>query len=619
MTQQRFAPRDATNSAVEAALRREIDALRDEIEHLRGSAASLREVEDRYREIAEQSSDVISRHHGDGTFVYASQAATAILGYKPHELMGMRVMDLIHPDDRDSALREFDGARRAGLDHATVVCRLRRKDGSFVWVESTDRFVPEDVDAESMPFHAVTRDITKRKAAEDALRASEERFRSLAEQSHDLISRHSSDGTFTYASSASRALLGYEPDELVGQLPRMLMHPDDAAAVIAAVNAAMTGAPSITVSCRLRHKDGRYIWFESTDTVTRDADGAVTGIHSITRDTSARKATEDALRTSEERFRRVFELSRVGIAFVGDDARFLRANQALCDMVEYTEDELRERTVLDITHPDDVALSQHAIDELRGDAHDVGIEKRYITKSGRIVWVSMNATIMPREEDDTTGDPPYNLAIIEEITHRKNAEEELRRLASLKSEFLALASHELRAPLTNISGGLEVIGEDAALLPPASRRAVEIVSAETLRLNRLVESILDISRLDAGQLPLVLGPVALEPLLRRAADSPNSPIASMCGSPTACHSPGRTRSTSSTLCATCSRTRPSTRASASPLPPAATATVCSLRSWIAAPASPRASSHASSIPSSAAPARRAASAATASASTSRAA
>lgn len=644
MTQQHIIPRDAADRPGEAALRREIEALRTEIEHLRGSEASLREAEDRYRRIAEQSSDLISSHRADGVFMYASHAATSILGYEPHELIGMRVMDLIHPDDQQAALAEYDTALAAGLPHATVVCRIRRKGGDYVWIESTDRFMrdeesgavtmfhavtrditarkiaedalraseerfralaeqsrdlisrhglegaftyassaarsllgyepeellgthprefvhPDDLDhvvstvsaamaggpsttfafrfrhhdghyvwfestntiardAEGAitSFHAVSRDISERKVTEDALRASEERFRALAEQSQDLISRHTPDGTFTYASSAARSLLGYEPEQLVGRKPREFVHPDDVAGVISAIATALTGAPSTTIACRIRRADQRYIWVESINGVTRDADGGVTGVHSVTRDITARKVAEDALRTSEERFRQVFELSRVGIAFVSEDRRFLRVNRALCELVEYSEEELLSRTFADLTHPDDMELSNQKMEEAYGGQSHVGLEKRYITKTGRTIWVGVNATVMPGKHE--SGDPTrYTLSIFEDITHRKAAEEELRRLTTLKSEFLALASHELRAPLTNMNGGIEVIGDDAALLPPASRRALAIVSSETLRLNRLVESILDISRLDAGQLPLVLGPVALEPLLRRAAES----------------------------------------------------------------------------------------------------
>ena len=91
---------------------------------------------------------------------------------------------------------------------------------------------------------------------------------------------------------------------------------------------------------------------------------------------------------------------------------------------------------------------------------------------------------------------------------------ELRHLDELKSDFVALVSHELRAPLTNISGGLELIADDVQALPASSRRTLDIIQTESARLQTLVESILDVSRLEAGHLHLTLGPVSVDAMLR---------------------------------------------------------------------------------------------------------
>ena len=91
---------------------------------------------------------------------------------------------------------------------------------------------------------------------------------------------------------------------------------------------------------------------------------------------------------------------------------------------------------------------------------------------------------------------------------------ELRQLDELKSDFVALVSHELRAPLTNLSGGIELIAADVESLPPSSQRTLEIIRAESARLQALVASILDVSRLEAGHLHLTLGPVSVDAMLR---------------------------------------------------------------------------------------------------------
>ena len=96
------------------------------------------------------------------------------------------------------------------------------------------------------------------------------------------------------------------------------------------------------------------------------------------------------------------------------------------------------------------------------------------------------------------------------------ANDNLRQLDRMKSEFVSLVSHQLRAPLTNIHGALEIVAQDAELLPPASRRTLQILTLESDRLSGLIQTILDVSRIESGRLTLRLGPVAVEPLLARS-------------------------------------------------------------------------------------------------------
>jgi len=100
-----------------------------------------------------------------------------------------------------------------------------------------------------------------------------------------------------------------------------------------------------------------------------------------------------------------------------------------------------------------------------------------------------------------------------------SANDELRQLDRLKSEFVSLVSHQLRAPLTNINGALELVADDAALLPASSRRTLEILTSESARLSHLIQTILDVSRIESGRLTPRMGAVAVEPLLTRTCQS----------------------------------------------------------------------------------------------------
>lgn len=111
----------------------------------------------------------------------------------------------------------------------------------------------------------------------------------------------------------------------------------------------------------------------------------------------------------------------------------------------------------------------------------------------------------------------FELAAANEELGRAN--DELRQVDRLKSEFVSLVSHQLRAPLTNINGALEIVAQDADRLPPTAQRTLQILGLESQRLSRLIQTILDVSRLEAGRLALHLGPVAIEPLLARTCSS----------------------------------------------------------------------------------------------------
>lgn len=127
----------------------------------------------------------------------------------------------------------------------------------------------------------------------------------------------------------------------------------------------------------------------------------------------------------------------------------------------------------------------------------------------------LEAKITERTEHLRTAS--FELATANAELERANGE--LRQVDRLKSEFVSLVSHQLRAPLTNINGALEIVAQDADLLPPTAQRTLEILGLESRRLSRLIRTILDVSRLEAGRLALHLGPVAIEPLLARTCSS----------------------------------------------------------------------------------------------------
>jgi len=139
-------------------------------------------------------------------------------------------------------------------------------------------------------------------------------------------------------------------------------------------------------------------------------------------DITEQKRVDEALRESEERFRRVFEEGPIGLALVGKDFRFLKVNRALCQMVGYSEEALLQMSFPDITYREDLSVDLRLAERLfNREIPFFKLQKRYLKKDGEIIWVNLTASLI----HDPDGDPLYGLGMIEDITDVKRAEQEL--------------------------------------------------------------------------------------------------------------------------------------------------------------------------------------------------
>ena len=251
----------------------------------------LQASEARYRFLAEHSTDLILLVGQDGQRLYASPASRKLLGYEPEEAVALRLKDAIHPDDAPRVLPVL----AARPDETLLVYRMQRKDGDYVWVETTGRTV-ELASGERQRL-IIVRDIEKRVAAEERLKASEAQYRLLAENSTDVVMAIDRQLVRTYVSPSSLEVFGYTSDELTGLKTAAAAHPEDAERQRAELRSLLDGRVERRLSlARRRHRDGRWIWVETSYRAVHDpATGAITGIVASVRDVSARKAVEEKL------------------------------------------------------------------------------------------------------------------------------------------------------------------------------------------------------------------------------------------------------------------------------------------------------------------------------------
>src|ERR1700681_28993 len=357
----------------------------------------------------------------DGSADFFNQRWLDYTGLSAKQALGWGWEVAIHPDDLPRILETFREALNSVKPYE-VEGRFRRFDGEFRWF--LFRASPLcDESGKVVKWYGTNTDIEDRKRAEDALRSHEQNLRLLV----DTIPGHIVTTTPTgEIELLNRRVLEYfdkTPEELVNWRTSDAIHPDDLALTIAAwTRAIQTGEPYESEH-RLRRADGAYRWFHTRGLALRDKEGRIVRWYLFQIDVDDRRRAEEALRKSEERWRSVFENSAIVVALTDLNGRFLATNHVFQAMVGYTEEELRAVSFADLTHEDYRQANWALVTELvEGKRRQFQIEKKYRRKDGSSIWVSNNVSLVPGTERV----PRFIMALSEDITQRKRAEEALR-------------------------------------------------------------------------------------------------------------------------------------------------------------------------------------------------
>ncbi|MBW4521865.1 MAG: PAS domain S-box protein [Scytolyngbya sp. HA4215-MV1] len=223
-----------------------------------------------------------------------------------------------------------------------------------------------------------------------------------------------------------------------------------------------------------------------------------------------RKYAEKALRNSEARFRKTFADAPIGMVLSDLRGQIVQVNRALCQMLGYSEPELTQLNLNTLIHPDDPELDSGLLQQLfNRELPLYRLEKRLLKQNGEVVWVSLTAGLL---QEPSTGSL-YCLRMYENITERRTMEQ-------MKDNFISVVSHELRTPLTSIRGALALLatGQLGSFLPEG-QELITIATAESQRLGRLVNDILDLERIKSGHISLVKEVCRVQDLIARSIES----------------------------------------------------------------------------------------------------
>jgi len=358
----------------------------------------------------------------DGSADFFNQRWLDYTGLSAKQALGWGWEVAIHPADLPRILETFRDALNSVKPYE-VEGRFRRFDGEFRWFLFRASPLCDD-SGKVVKWYGTNTDIEDRKRAEDALRSHEQNLRLLV----DTIPGHIVTTTPTgEIELLNRRVLEYfdkTPEELVNWRSSDAIHPDDLALTIAALTRAIQTGEPYDREHRLRRADGAYRWFHTRGLALRDKEGRIVRWYLLPIDVDDRRRAEEALRKSEERWRSVFENSAIGVALTDLNGRFLTTNHVFQAMVGYTEEELRAVSFADLAHEDYRQANWALVTELvEGKRRQFQIEEKYRRKDGSSIWVSNNVSLVPGTERV----PRFIMALSEDITQRKRAEEKLRR------------------------------------------------------------------------------------------------------------------------------------------------------------------------------------------------
>ena len=464
----------------------------------------LRETEELFRGVFEHAQLGICVGGLDGRLIQANPAFCRMLGYSEQELLATTWMELTHPDDEPPFLRKMEQWMREPGGCLEGEKRYIHRSGNAVWVRVRMSLV-RDSGGSPLYFVVHVEDITERKRAEEALQESEERFRIMADSFPTLIWVTNAEGASQFANRAYHEFCGTTGAQVEGGKWQSLVHPDDAPKFVQAFQCAVREHTPFNGETRVRRADGEWRWIASYAEPRFSPGGEFLGHIGLCPDITERKQAEQALQSSEEKFRQLAENIRQVFWMKPPAAgEQLYVSPAYEQVWARTCGSLHQNPMswMEAIHPDDLEQAGlFLVRQMQGEP--VESEYRIRTPDGQEKWIRDRAFPIR----DQGGQLIRVGGIAEDITERKRYEEELIQAREgadaanrAKSRFLANMSHEIRTPMNGVLGMVQLLLETD--LTPEQRRYAHVAQNSGRALLVLIDGILDLSRIEARKIAL---------------------------------------------------------------------------------------------------------------------
>lgn len=446
---------------------------------------ALRESEELYRTLMQMSPEAIVMIDTGGGITDVSQRILELHGFETaEEIFDRNFFDLAAPQDRERARREIRKTMTEGFKTGIELTMLRNDGSCFIGELSAAAL--RDAQGTHNAIIITTRDITERKMAEEALRDSEERYRTLAETAQDSIFVVGRDFNVMYVNTFGASSLGMPVDEVIGKPLRVLFPPQIYERQANSLRQVFETGKSLYTE-NLAVFRGSEVWLDSWLVPLKDSSGAIFAVQGVSRDVTVRKQSEQAVRENEAKYRSLFESSPESITILSTDGTVLDVNAAGEEFTGYPGEFFIGKNVFELPtlRGNDIeALKENFSRILRGEKIPV-FEIEVLRKQGDRRWNEVYSSTLERDGE------VYAVQVISiDITERK-------RLEQAKINFLGSISHELRTPLSLILGYSQMLLKEN--LPPAVMKKLRIINERGRQELKLVEELLTLARFERGE------------------------------------------------------------------------------------------------------------------------
>ncbi len=374
-------------------------------------------------------------------------------------------------------------------------------------------------------YASAQRELAERRRAEEALRESEERFQLAVRGTSDGLWDWDLETNKVYLSPRWKQMLGYEDHEMPNDLEewRKRVHPDDLARCLATIDAYVSGEiATYELEHRLQHKDGTYRWILTRGALARDGNGKPVRFAGSHTDITDRKLAEEELRRSEANLAEAQRIAHLGSWEWDLPENTERWSDEVYRIFGYVPRQVAPtyEIFLASVHPDDRDRVRAAVDAALQNEKPYSIDHRIILPDGTERIVHEQAEVMFDDE----GEPLRMVGTVHDVTERRRAEEQVKRALAVRNQFLSVASHELKTPVTLMKGYAQILekrarqqGDSAALKPLVT------INRQADRMGRLINDLLDVSRIESGRVKFDMHPFelggAVEEVMHDVADS----------------------------------------------------------------------------------------------------